>query len=103
MMTPFQKWMIPLFGLLLAGTTAIAADDDMAQGRALYLRYCASCHGIKGDGYGPVAPALKTAPADLRLLSHRYGNPLPEDEIARFIDGRAEHRGAWPPRYAGMG
>jgi len=56
----------------------------------LYLRNCASCHGIKGDGQGPVAAQLKTPPTDLRLLSLRYGNPLPEDQIARFIDGRAD-------------
>ena len=73
--------------LLVAST---AAAGDVARGRALYLRNCASCHGIKGNGQGPVAAQLKTPPADLRLLSSRYGNPLPEDQIARFIDGRAD-------------
>lgn len=56
----------------------------------MYLRDCASCHGVKGDGQGPVAAELKTPPTDLRLLSLRYGTPLPEDQIARFIDGRAD-------------
>jgi mono/diheme cytochrome c family protein len=69
---------------------SIAGADDVERGRALYLRNCAACHGVKADGHGPVSPALKTPPPDLRLLWHRYGNPLPEDRIASFIDGRAD-------------
>ncbi len=83
------KLLVALLGSLLL-TSVVAQAGDVKRGRALYLRYCASCHGVKGDGHGPVAPALKTPPADLRLLSARYGNPLPEDQIASFIDGRAD-------------
>ncbi len=77
-----------LSGFLLAASTAAAGD--VARGRVLYLRNRASCHGVKGDGQGPIAAQLQTPPADLRLLSLRYGNPLPEGQIARFIDGRAD-------------
>ena len=77
-----------LSGFLLVASTAAA--DEVARGRVLYLRNCASCHGVKGDGQGPVAAQLKTPPTDLRSLSLRYGNPLPEDQIARFVDGRAD-------------
>src|SRR5271166_5440833 len=77
-----------LSGFLLAASTAAAGD--VARGRVVYLRDCASCHGVKGDGQGPVAAQRQAAPADLRLFSHRYRNPLPEDQIARFIDGRAD-------------
>jgi len=86
-------------GLLVVGSVAMAktpGTDDIAQGRALYLQYCASCHGRYADGNGPVAPALSTPPANLRLLSERYGNPLPEDQIARFIDGRADVKAHGP-------
>ncbi|HKN01373.1 MAG TPA: cytochrome c [Candidatus Binataceae bacterium] len=68
----------------------IAAAGDVAQGHALYLQYCASCHGPRGEGNGPVARTLTTPPANLRLLSERYGNPLPASQIARFIDGRSD-------------
>jgi len=88
-MTRTGRSAIFAFGFLLIGATAFAAADA-AKGRALYLRYCASCHGISADGHGPVASALKIPPADLRILSKRYGNPLPEDQIAQFIDGRAD-------------
>lgn len=65
-----------------------AAADDATMGRTYYHTYCASCHGVKADGHGPVAPILAPPPADLRLLSQRYGYPLPVGKIAGFIDGR---------------
>ena len=95
-MSSIQKWMVPLFGLCLAATATIARADDVKQGHALYLRYCASCHGLTGEGDGPMARALTTPPANLRMLSERYGNPLPEDQIARFIDGRADVKAHGP-------
>jgi mono/diheme cytochrome c family protein len=95
-MISLKKLMIALFGLLLVSPVAIAGADDIAQGRTIYLDYCASCHGFNADGRGPVAPALSTPPANLRLLSERYGNPLPTDQIARFIDGRADVKAHGP-------
>jgi mono/diheme cytochrome c family protein len=87
---------LPLVGFLLIAAASIAAADDVAQGRALYLQHCASCHGLTADGNGPMASALTTPPANLRHLSERYGNPLPEDQIARYIDGRADVKAHGP-------
>jgi mono/diheme cytochrome c family protein len=96
-MTSTRKWNAALAGLLLiCATAASAPGDDVAQGRQIYLEYCASCHGLTGEGDGPVAPALTTPPANLRRLSERFGNPLPEDQVARFIDGRAEVKAHGP-------
>jgi mono/diheme cytochrome c family protein len=89
-MTSRSKWILVLAGLLMMfGSAASAGDDAVARGRQLYLAYCASCHGLTGEGDGPVARALSTPPANLRRLSERFGNPLPEDQVSRFIDGRA--------------
>ena len=99
MMNRLRKFTVGLLGLLVAGSVAMArapGTDDVAQGRALYLQYCASCHGRNADGNGPVAPALSTPPANLHLLWERYGNPLPDDQIARFIDGRADVKAHGP-------
>jgi mono/diheme cytochrome c family protein len=95
-MTSLKRSMIALLGLLLVSPAAIAGAGDIAQGRALYLEHCASCHGLNADGQGPVAPALSTPPTNLRLLSERYGNPLPSDQIVRFIDGRADVKAHGP-------
>lgn len=90
-------WIVALAGILLIfRATASARADDVALGRQIYLQHCVSCHGLTGEGDGPVARALITPPANLRLLSDRFGNPLPEDQIARFIDGRAEVKAHGP-------
>jgi mono/diheme cytochrome c family protein len=91
-----KRGTLPLVGLLLIAAAGLAAADDVAQGRALYLQHCASCHGLTADGHGPMASALTTPPANLRHLSERYGNPLPEDQIARYIDGRADVKAHGP-------
>ena len=96
-MASMRKWTAALAGLLLVfGTAAGAGADDVAQGRQMYLEYCGSCHGLTGEGDGPVARALSTPPANLRRLSERFGNPLPEDQVARFIDGRTEVKAHGP-------
>jgi mono/diheme cytochrome c family protein len=82
---------ILLFGCwLMISAPAFGGSDHPDKGRALYMQHCAACHGIKGDGHGPLEHQLLTPPSDLRLLSKRYGNPLAEDQIARFMDGRAD-------------
>jgi Cytochrome C oxidase, cbb3-type, subunit III len=78
----------------VGGRLAIA--DEGTQGKALFMQYCASCHGPNGAGDGPLASSLSTPPANLRLLSLRFGNPLPQDVIARFIDGRSDVKAHGP-------
>lgn len=80
---------------VLAGSAQAAADAEaapdarrLAEGRALYERYCASCHGSAGDGTGPVAETLKTPPSDLTRLGERFGKPLNHAKLAESIDGR---------------
>jgi mono/diheme cytochrome c family protein len=58
------------------------------EGRDLYMRYCASCHGVSGIGDGPAAAALEPRPADLRRLRERYGEPSPLRQTIAAIDGR---------------
>jgi mono/diheme cytochrome c family protein len=77
--------------MMLLATAAVAAPLDSAErGRVTYLRYCASCHGVHGDGRGPVSRALTFRPSDLRELSRRYGTPLDRERLAAVIDGRTE-------------
>ena len=91
-----QMRIVLLLGCWLISAPAVAGSDHFGKGRELYLQHCAACHGIKGDGHGPLQHELSTPPTDLRLLSKRYGNPLPEDQIARFMDGRADVKAHGP-------
>jgi mono/diheme cytochrome c family protein len=58
------------------------------EGRDLFVRYCAPCHGVSGTGDGPAAAALQPPPADLTRLRERCGEQHPWRSIITAIDGR---------------
>jgi mono/diheme cytochrome c family protein len=62
--------------------TSLAGADS-------YDRYCAPCHGANGIGDGPVAPALKTRPADLTTLAQRNRGRYPREQVFDFVVGEA--------------
>jgi mono/diheme cytochrome c family protein len=67
-------------GLLLvglAGSVASAAED----GKALYDKHCASCHGPSGKGDGPAAKAFKNKPSDLSATA----KAMSEADLAKFV------------------
>ena len=87
----FRPWMpwaaaavfiLSVAALLL--TAAAAAGAAEAPGAELYRRYCAACHGISGQGDGPVARALVTRPTDL-TRADAYGDV---GSLMEVIDGR---------------
>ncbi len=92
----WKQSLVVLSGLLLIGSAAVAETSAGVQGHVLYEALCASCHGTTGKGDGPVAATLSTRPSNLRLLSARYGSPLPADQIAQFIDGRVDVKAHGP-------
>ena len=62
-----------------------------AGGKIIFDQVCAPCHGKDARGTGPVAPSLKTPPADLtRISARRGGGRFPSDEVATYIDGRKD-------------
>ena len=79
-----------VLGAALVASAARTPPKGGAEGRVLYGRYCASCHGPAADGHGPVASVLTHSPTDLRRLGDRDGRPLDAARIARWIDGRED-------------
>lgn len=73
--------------LSLMSISALGADYDQMTGKALYRRFCASCHGVEGRGDGPVAGSLKVEVPNLTLIARRARGVYPRDRIARVIDG----------------
>jgi len=81
---------------ILAATSACQNRDDEVRptGQALFVRHCASCHGLSGEGNGPLAQALRRSPTDLTTIAKRSGGRFDEAEVMAVIDGRrliAEH------------
>lgn len=79
-----------LAGLLsLLAVSAVAQDGaDIAAGKAIFSRFCATCHGDSARGDGPTAAILAEAPPDLSALASSNQGIFPEARIIRRIDGR---------------
>ena len=59
-----------------------------AQGRAYYLKYCGSCHGVEGKGDGVVSRSLKVKPPDLTQLQKKHKGTFPLEKVIASIDGK---------------
>lgn len=75
---------------LLAGGSAGALEMDaqLKLGEIEYMGSCASCHGPRGKGDGPVAEVLATKPSDLTQISRDFGGTFPAEHVYQVIDGR---------------
>ena len=82
---------IALVGSALLGINgvSVASDDLMPneQQKADYVNYCAACHGVGGEGNGPMASELKANPSDLTVLSKNNGGVFPYMKLRKIIDG----------------
>ena len=67
---------------------APAADPRIANGRALFVTYCATCHGTSARGDGPVGERFRIPPADLTQLAKQTGGAFVAVRIQRIVDGR---------------
>lgn len=74
-----------LIGMAVACQTTEPAEYD---GAALYMGYCAACHGSTGMGDGPVATSMNALVPDLRRIAERHGGAYPRDLVFAVIDGR---------------
>lgn len=69
-----------LLGIALAGAAPLVQATDLARGKVVYDRYCASCHGFNGVSVMPEAPHLKLNQGliqpDINIISKlRSGSP----------------------------
>ena len=80
---------LPLpFAAALIATTLSAAGAERPNGAQLFHNHCAACHGIDGEGGGPVAAVMQTTVPNLRSLTQRSGGTFPADSVTAYIDGR---------------
>ena len=75
-------------GMLGTAQVSVAAEDfERTIGRMEYQANCASCHGMKGKGDGPVAPELQTSPPDLTRIMARNDGRFPFFDIYDVVAG----------------
>ncbi len=86
----FLRRFTVLGSLLTLVPLASASAEDLSHynGKQLYYRFCAACHGEQAEGNGPVAPFFKLEPPDLTGLAKRRGGQYPAEDIRKIIDGR---------------
>lgn len=80
--------------IVLAAATFVAACASQQPlspptAEETFSRHCASCHGARGDGTGPVAGVIDGEIPNLTTLARRHGGEFPADYVASYIDGRS--------------
>ena len=76
---------IALLALTLLAAPAVA-DEALEQGKADFAKLCAPCHGESGKGAGPQAAHLAKKPADLTLVTRKYGT-FPQQKVFETVAG----------------
>ena len=93
---PRVNWVLGIFLLfsgVAAGQTKSPAEKDYerliysVKGPDLFRAHCAACHGSDGKGDGPVAPTLKSKPADLTVLARNNRGVFPKQIVLKIISG----------------
>lgn len=78
--------LIMLCGMLVtAACTSVQRGPDAEQ---TFVTHCASCHGVLGEGDGPMVQVMRVNVPNLRQLAQRNAGVFPADTIASYIDGR---------------
>lgn len=59
-------WMVNSFerSYWLTNDPLSVTQENLVRGKQVYLKRCAGCHGVRGDGKGPAAQFLKPTPFD---------------------------------------
>lgn len=79
--------------LISEGEPSFARQLDFKLGQAVYMKRCVQCHGVSGDGNGPVAAGMYPRPRDytrgvFKFTSTPYGaKPRRDDLIATLHRG----------------
>jgi mono/diheme cytochrome c family protein len=57
---------------LQAKVNRLTSRAQLERGRKIYLRACAPCHGVQGDGRGPAALDFDPAPRNFRRGAYKF-------------------------------
>ncbi len=87
---------------VLAACTEAPSMPEAGEGRQLYLKNCAGCHGPVGQGDGQFAKGMNPAPSDLTQLA--MGGAFPRVRVLSTIDGyhRVQVPGQQMPEFGAL-
>ena len=77
------------------------SESGLSSGARGYLAHCAVCHGIQGEGDGPLAPGIRAeGKASPARLDRERVTALGEAGVRAAIESGAHRRGATMPIWA---
>jgi mono/diheme cytochrome c family protein len=86
--------LVAALGVALSSSPSFAQAADVAKGEQVFKLYCASCHGEKGDGQGPVGKTLNPPPRNFQVGDFKYGGT--DKDIFEVISNGAASKGGSP-------
>jgi mono/diheme cytochrome c family protein len=86
-------WLSAATAVLLYALCFDSRAGEADVGKQMYLKYCASCHGVDAKGNGPVVKQLKLELTDLTQLRKKNRGIFPFDDVMATIDGRRTVKG----------
>ena len=92
LLTAFVSFLSLALFWSLPATSFAVEEVILTNGKLEYQHYCASCHGEKAKGDGPMAEFLVIKPVDLTQIRKRHKGRFPFWRLYRTIDGREEVR-----------
>jgi mono/diheme cytochrome c family protein len=75
-----------MLGIIGSSPATPVPPSDRDQGRAIYERHCADCHGPEGRGDGPTATSLSPRPGN--LISAQTSAKSDQDLLKIIANGR---------------
>jgi len=86
-----------LLGLIGSAPATSEAPVDLEQGRTIYERHCADCHGAEGRGDGRLAISLSPRPGN--LISAQTSAKSDQELLKIIAEGRPRTAmGGWDER-----
>ena len=78
-------------GVAWAAAPDPGSEQQRAEGKQLYEKYCSQCHGLAGDGQGFATPRVKPEPRDFTSGKYKFrttaSGMLPtDDDLRRVIE-----------------
>jgi mono/diheme cytochrome c family protein len=78
-------WFVAVLLIAVAIPLALgAAENESEQGKNLYSKKCAACHGADGKGTGPAASSFSPRPAD--FTDPAFWRENPDKKLTDAVD-----------------